>query len=220
MPVHAIVTATRAQEDFPAAVSDGRAGAWVVYVAHEPRGPEGSPRPSEEPESFKSYVPSGGGDQVKLVHFNGTTADRRSTSPTPVSTSGGPPWRQGATGVVVVWSEFRDGNWDLYARRLNTAGGAWSGTPQQLTNDPGADTDAVLATGADGVVWMAWQAWRNGQADILLAPVDDLVADGQRERSPGRRLVPVTGHRPPGPPLRGVRQLQERQLRRPALPRR
>ena len=76
VPVHAIVTATRAQEDFPAAVSDGRAGAWVVYVAHEPRGPEGSPNLAEEPASFKSYVPSGGGDQVKLVHFNGTTADR------------------------------------------------------------------------------------------------------------------------------------------------
>ena len=82
--------------------------------------------------------------------------------------------REGATGVVVVWSEFRDGNWDLYARHLNTASGAWSGKPQRLTNDPGADTDAVLATGAEGVVWMAWQAWRNGQADILLAPVDDL----------------------------------------------
>ena len=175
VPVHASVTATRAQEDFPAAVSDGRAGAWLVYVAHEPRGPEGSPNLAEEPASFKSYVPSGGGDQVKLVHFSGTTADRAFD----VTDAGLDVWRptvarEGRDGLVVVWSEFRDGNWDLYARRLNTAGGAWSGKPQRLTNDPGADTDAVLATGADGVVWMAWQAWRNGQADILLAPVDDL----------------------------------------------
>jgi len=175
VPVHASVTATRAQEDFPAAVSDGQAGAWVVYVAHEPRGPEGSPNLSEEPTSFKSLVPSGGGDQVKLVHFSGTTADR----PLDVTDASLDVWRptlarEGRDGLVVVWSEFRDGNWDLYARHLNTASGAWSGKPRQLTNDPGPDTDAVLATGAEGVVWMAWQAWRNGQADILLAPVDDV----------------------------------------------
>ena len=30
----------------------------------------------------------------------------------------------------------------------------------------------MLATAADGKVWMAWQAWTDGQADILLAPLD------------------------------------------------
>jgi hypothetical protein len=174
VPVHAAVTATRSQEDFPAAAPDGRDGAWVVYVSHESRGPEGSPNLAEEPENFKGYVPSGGGDQVKLVHYSGTAVDRMFD----VTDAGLDVWRpavarEGQSGVVVVWSEFRDGNWDLYARRLDGAGGAWAGRPQRLTSEPGSDTDAVLATGADGAVWMAWQAWRNGQADIYLAPVDD-----------------------------------------------
>ncbi len=37
---------------------------------------------------------------------------------------------------------------------------------------PGADAEVALATASDGVVWMAWQAWIDGQADILLAPID------------------------------------------------
>jgi len=31
----------------------------------------------------------------------------------------------------------------------------------------------VLATDRDGRVWMAWQAWRGAQADILLMPLSD-----------------------------------------------
>ena len=59
VPVHASVTATRAQEDFPAAVSDGRAGAWVVYVAHEPRGPEGSPNSPRNRRASRAMSPAG-----------------------------------------------------------------------------------------------------------------------------------------------------------------
>ncbi len=44
-------------------------------------------------------------------------------------------------------------------------------TVERLTDQPGPDTDAVLATASDGTIWMAWQAWRGGQADIELAPL-------------------------------------------------
>jgi hypothetical protein len=174
VPAHAVLKATAGQEDFPAAVSDGLTGAWVVYVDHQSRGSEGSPPVSKEPESFKSYVPSGGGDQVKLVHFNGTTVDRSLD----VTDAGLDVWRpavamEGRDRVVVVWSENVDGNWDLYARRLNAGNGSWVGKVERLTSDPGADTDVALAAAGDVRVWMAWQAWRNGQADIYLAPVDD-----------------------------------------------
>jgi hypothetical protein len=173
VPVHATLTATAGQEDFPAAASDGRDGAWVAYVDHQPRGPAVAPVLAQEPQDFQSFVPSDGGDQVKLIHFNGTTAERLLD----VTPPGRDVWRpavalEGRDRVVVVWSENRDGNWDLYARRLNTRDGAWTGAAERLTEHPGADTDAVLATTADGRVWMAWQAWLDGQADIQLAPVD------------------------------------------------
>ena len=43
---------------------------------------------------------------------------------------------------------------------------------QRVTAEAGPDSDAVLATAADGTVWMAWQAWTGGQADIVLAPLN------------------------------------------------
>ena len=52
---------------------------------------------------------------------------------------------------------------------------------ERLTDQPGTDTDAVLATASDGTIWMAWQAWRSGQADIELAP---LATDGKLGAAP------------------------------------
>src|SRR4029077_946745 len=74
--------------------------------------------------------------------------------------------------VVVAWTEFRDGNWDLYARRFDPARGSWA-EPKRLTTNPGTDTDVVLATAVDGKVWMAWQAFTDGKADIWLAEVEN-----------------------------------------------
>ena len=50
-----------------------------------------------------------------------------------------------------------------------------------MTDRPGPDAEVVLATASDGTVWMAWQAWSDGQSDILLAPID---ASGQARRQP------------------------------------
>jgi hypothetical protein len=173
VPVHATLTATTGQEDFPAAASDGRDGAWVAYVEHQPRGPAVAPVLTQEPENFQSFVPTDGGDQVKLIHFGGATAERVLD----VTPPGRDVWRpavalEGRDRVVVVWSENRDGDWELFARRLNTRDSSWTGAAERLTEHAGADTDAVLATAPDGRVWMAWQHWLDGQADINLARVD------------------------------------------------
>src|SRR5262249_3485745 len=55
-------------------------------------------------------------------------------------------------------------------RRYDAKAGSFS-AEQRLTDQPGPDAEAVLATVGDGTVWMAWQAWTAGQADILLAPL-------------------------------------------------
>ncbi len=68
----ALVTGPR-EQDFPAAVSDGKSGAWITYVEHAHRGPEVMTAYADRPDSFKDLVPRDGGDQVKLVHFNGRT---------------------------------------------------------------------------------------------------------------------------------------------------
>ena len=40
-----------------------------------------------------------------------------------------------------------------------------------MVSEAGPDAESVLATAGDGTVWMAWQSWNGGQADILLAPL-------------------------------------------------
>ena len=61
---------------------------------------------------------------------------------------------------------------------------------------PAPTADAVLATGPDGRVWMAWQAWRDGQADILPRPASTTPrrrsTSATTRRTTGRRRWPST----------------------------
>ena len=75
--------------------------------------------------------------------------------------------RQGR--VWAVWSEQKNGNWDLYGCYL--AGEDWS-VPERLTTDAQPDAFHNLATDANGHMWLAWQGFRNGQADIFARRFD------------------------------------------------
>jgi len=115
----------------------------------------------------------GGGDQVRMLRFAAGKPD----APVDVTPAGIDVWRpavavDGNGGVVVVWSENKDGNWDLYQRTYSPEKRSFS-EPKRLTRGAGTDTDAVLATAPDGKVWMAWQSFSDGQADILLTALDD-----------------------------------------------
>ncbi len=174
VPSHAPLVTTSGQEDFPAAAGDGGAGAWVAFVHHEARGPELSQQLRDVPENFQAYVPKEGGDQIKLVHFDGTSAPE---APMDVTPAGRDVWRPAVAcrpgrDVVVVWSETIDNNWDLYSRTYDLKTKTWSVT-KRLTNDPDADLEpALLLVGEK--VHIAWQGWRNGQADVFLADLDNM----------------------------------------------
>ena len=161
------------QQDFPAAASDMQGvGAWIAAVWHDPRGPELMPAVNEQPKNFAEFLPTGGGDQVRLLHFQ----NGKASEPLDVTEPGRDIWRPavattGDGGIVVVWTEKRDDNWDLFSRRYDSKTNSF--TPEmRITEAPGADSDAVLATAPDGTIWLAWQAWAGSQADILLVPLD------------------------------------------------
>ncbi len=176
------------QQDFPAAApdtSDGGSGAWLVYVNHEPRGPEMLPALTEQPKSFDEYMPRGGGDQVRLIHYGFKGGLGGPGAPIDVTEPGRDVWRPavasaGDGSILVVWTEKRDDNWDLFGRRYDPRNSSFS-PERRLTDAPGPDTDGVLATAADGTIWMAWQSWNDGQADILLVPIG---GDGRLSRAP------------------------------------
>jgi hypothetical protein len=160
------------QEDFPAAAADSRGGLWITYVVHEPRGPTDLESLRARPRNFAEYAPKGGGDQIRLLRY----ADGKPGTPINVTGPGLDVWRPavavaGDGSVVIAWAEMKDGNWDLYRRRYDPARSAWS-EPKRLTTNRDADSDVVLATAPDGKIWMAWQSWIEGQAEILVAEVE------------------------------------------------
>jgi len=183
---HTAVVEGPGQDDFPAAAADAAsATVWVAYVHHEPRGPELLPAIAAAPEHFGDYAPTGGGDQVRLLRFAGGGGRWKASAPLDVTEPGQDVWRPAVAiaadgGVTVVWTEKRHDNWDVFARRYDSKTGSFS-LVERLTDQPGTDTDAVLTTASDGTIWMAWQAWRGGQADIELAP---LAKDGKLGAAP------------------------------------
>jgi hypothetical protein len=179
------------QEDFPSAAADTRGNVWVACVVHQARGPATLPALQQRPGAFAAYVPKEGGDQVQLLRF----ADGKADDAIEVTGTGRDVWRPAVAvdddgAVIVVWSENQGGNWDLFARTYIPGKRSWS-EPKRLTRNLGTDTDAVLATAPDGKVWMAWQSFSDGQADILLAPVDEPSASVRISESPANEWSPA-----------------------------
>jgi hypothetical protein len=165
----------RETEDDYAALAKGRDGrAWLAYVAYQPGRPIVLDR--VKAGGFEELVPTGNGDQVRLMEFDGKTwypgAD--------VTAPGLNIWRptvavDGKGDVVVAWTQEVDDGWDVLYRRYtpppaDQAGttGRWS-DPVRLTQPRGTDFHVVAATDSAGVVWLAWQSWQKDNFDIMLA---------------------------------------------------
>jgi hypothetical protein len=179
---HGAVLEGPGQDDFPAAAPGAGSTVWIAYVHHEPLGPEILPALDSAPAHFADYAPKGGGDQVRLLRYSGREGRWQASAPLDVSDPGQDVWRPAVAvdrdgGVIVVWTAKRHDNWDVFGRRYDPRTSSFSQV-ERLTEQPGTDTDAVLATAHDGAIWMAWQAWRDGQADIQLAPLSREVRLG------------------------------------------
>ena len=107
----------------------GRAGPdgaiWVAFVAYTERR---QPRHGGgRKDDFRSFVPPGNGDQIRLVQFDG----RQWSAPLAVTEALLDLWKptvavDGAGKVWVAWSQNVDGNWDIYRRSYDPAAAQWS----------------------------------------------------------------------------------------------
>ena len=177
------LTGRGAEEDFPAAAKSADGSVWLTYVEYLPEAPRMDTPIGKE--KFDTLVPSKNGDRVRLRRFDGATWQPAID----VTTAGLDVWRptvavSGDGKVVVAWAQQVDGNWDIYARRFtppNKPGdaGAWSDVVR-VTDAKGSDFHVVSTTDSQGAVWLAWQAFRDGNYDILAT---SLAPDG-RPRAP------------------------------------
>ncbi|MDA2923620.1 hypothetical protein MYX65_03010 [Acidobacteria bacterium AH-259-L09] len=158
-------------DDFPDATLAPDGSVWVAYLSYQ----RGQPLDQEaiQNRQFDSLEPRNNGDRVFLIRYEG----QQWSAPLEVTEAPGNVWHptvasDGAGKIWVTWSQQHENNWDLYQRHWDPKVGEWSAV-QRLTNDPGADINAVSVGDALGHIWWAWQARRGDNFDILLASSQD-----------------------------------------------
>lgn len=157
------------EEDFPNMAQSGD-DIYLTYTefVHGDRSVATGQGTSTPITDFSFLARPAGGDQVFLMHYS--IAQRTWTGPFPVTGTGEDVMRSavaidGQGRAWIIYSANRNGNFDLYARN-SLADGTMS--PEiRLTSDPGTDLFPVAATDSTGKVWVAWQAYRNNNLEIL-----------------------------------------------------
>jgi hypothetical protein len=175
------LTGAKTEDDFPAVTKTADGSVWLAYVEYRPeisRLLQRVPR-----KDFDTLVPTTNGDKIRLRRFDG-----KDWSPAIDVTAGGlDVWRptiaaDGRGNLVVAWSQQLNGDWEIYRRTFTpakAAGGTWSDITR-VSEAKGSDFHVVSAVDAKGVVWLAWQGWREGNYDIFVSA----LADGHSWQTP------------------------------------
>ncbi len=80
----------------------------------------------------------------------------------------------GVGGAIVSWADYRSGNPDIYARRVNASGvPQWTANGVGLCTAPDTQWDVSIASDGAGGVIVAWHDYRNGaNSDIYVQRVN------------------------------------------------
>jgi hypothetical protein len=170
------LTGPDTEDDFPAIAKAPDGTVWMAYVEYKPdRARLNQP---VAPADFDAIlVPKHHGDRIRLMRFDGKLWQP------PIDVTGPEldVWRptvaiDGQGAVCVAWSQRVDGDWEIFERtfdppRNGASEGRWSDAVR-LTRAPGTDFHVVSATDSKGDVWLAWQAWRNQNYEILAAKLN------------------------------------------------
>jgi hypothetical protein len=80
----------------------------------------------------------------------------------------------GQGGAMVVWQDFRNGNWDIYAQRISGEGIAlWTANGIPVCDQSSYQYEPVLVPHEDGGAIFAWEENRGSDTDIFAQRVDE-----------------------------------------------
>lgn len=165
VPVGAVVASADSEEDFPDCAVLADRSVLCTYVEYAPGRPidEAAARAGD----FDSIEFDGNGDRIALIHRD----DAGWSNPIYVTPGGRDVWRPAVMalpdeGATVLWSEQRNGNWDIFARDYSPVDGKL-GAERRITSDPGSDINVVASNG-----YIAWQGRRKEGFDIFASRLE------------------------------------------------
>ncbi|HYM20160.1 MAG TPA: hypothetical protein VEW28_04050, partial [Candidatus Kapabacteria bacterium] len=75
----------------------------------------------------------------------------------------------GRDGIIIVWEDFRNNHWDVYAQKLDYGGYAqWTSNGVQLCQNNNTKTQPVIATDGSGGAYVVWLEQRRGSGQLDL----------------------------------------------------
>ena len=124
------------------------------------------------PQTLSTIVPNGESDELKISHTNFWEVDGN-----PICTASNGQFNpQIATYVgeaMIVWEDERNGNWDIYAQKINETGGiVWGPNGVAICTASDSQFNPQIMNSGSGAI-ITWQDKRNGTYyDIYAQKVD------------------------------------------------
>lgn len=79
----------------------------------------------------------------------------------------------GSGGAVVAWTDYRNSDYDIFARRINAAGvPQWAGNGIAICTESGQQGGAMVVASASGSAFIVWTDYRFGGVDVFMQKVD------------------------------------------------
>jgi predicted lipoprotein with Yx(FWY)xxD motif len=78
-----------------------------------------------------------------------------------------------AGGAIVTWNDYRSGNNDIYAQRVNTSGAVqWAANGVALCTSTGDQTAPQITSDGTGGAIVTWNDYRGGNYDVYIQLID------------------------------------------------
>ncbi len=96
-------------------------------------------------------------------------------------------------GAIITWQDNRNGNWDIYAQWINSAGDreyplTWPSTGLAVCTDLSDQSPPVITNNQSGGAFIAWSDNRGGDYDIYVRQIDSI---GQLDANVNGKAIQV-----------------------------
>jgi hypothetical protein len=155
----AAISTAASDQRYPTITSDGSGGAIITWQDFR----------SGLPDIYVQHINSAGVVQWTANDVAISTAVDDQSSPTITS--------DGSGGAIITWNDYRSGNADIYAQRINSAGAVqWTANGVAISTEAGSQFYPIIVSDGSGGAIITWYDNRSGTADIYAQRINSAGA--------------------------------------------